>query len=98
MKKMIALFGLGIALSVSAPVFAAAQQNKMKECNAEAKSQALKGPERKAFMKQCLKKEGAVSPEVVAKNEKKKACRTEAKKNGVKGKERKAFMQTCMSS
>ena len=33
-----------------------AQQNKMKTCNADAKTKALKGDERKAFMKECLKK------------------------------------------
>lgn len=30
------------------------QQQKMKNCNADAKSKALKGDERKAFMKACL--------------------------------------------
>ena len=33
---------------------ATAQQMKMKTCNADAKAKALKGPERKAFMKECL--------------------------------------------
>lgn len=31
------------------------QQDKMKTCNADAKTKALKGEERKAFMKTCLK-------------------------------------------
>ena len=31
------------------------QQEKMKSCNAEAKTKALKGDERKAFMSSCLK-------------------------------------------
>ena len=31
------------------------QQGKMKSCNAEAKTQGLKGDERKAFMSGCLK-------------------------------------------
>ena len=35
------------------------QQQKMKDCNAEAKTKALKGDERKAFMKTCLSKSGA---------------------------------------
>jgi hypothetical protein len=35
-------------------VAATAQQNKMKTCNAEAKTKALKGDERKAFMSECL--------------------------------------------
>ena len=37
----------------SAPV---KQQDKMKSCNADAKTKALKGDERKAFMKEGLKK------------------------------------------
>lgn len=32
------------------------QQEKMKTCNAEAKTKGLKGAERKAFMSDCLKK------------------------------------------
>ena len=32
-----------------------AQQEKMKSCNADAKTKALKGPERKTFMSECLK-------------------------------------------
>lgn len=31
-----------------------AQQQKMTSCNAEAKTKALQGDERKAFMKECL--------------------------------------------
>ena len=38
-----------------APAPAATQQNKMKTCNADAKTKALKGAERKAFMSSCLK-------------------------------------------
>ena len=30
------------------------QRNKMKTCNADAKTKDLHGPDRKAFMKQCL--------------------------------------------
>lgn len=41
------------AASTAAPV---KQQDKMKSCNADAKAKALKGDERKAFMKECLKK------------------------------------------
>jgi len=35
------------------------QQQKMRDCNAEAKEQALKGDERKVFMKECLRNDGA---------------------------------------
>lgn len=57
MNKMIALACLGFAFVVSAPAFAGAQQEKMKGCNNEAKESGLKGDERKAFMKKCLKKD-----------------------------------------
>ncbi|HWU67981.1 MAG TPA: PsiF family protein [Stenotrophobium sp.] len=42
------------------------QQQKMKDCNAEAKGKALKGADRKAFMKTCLKKDGAAAAESAA--------------------------------
>ena len=54
MKKLIALVVMGLAFSVSAPVIAGDQQNKMKKCNVDAKG--MKGDERKAFMKTCLSK------------------------------------------
>ena len=38
-----------------APKAKPSQQSKMKACNADAKTQHLKGAERKAFMSQCLK-------------------------------------------
>ena len=34
--------------------FAGAQQERMKTCNKDAKTKALKGDDRKAFMKSCL--------------------------------------------
>ena len=37
------------------------QQQKMKDCNANAKSQSLKGDARKAFMKTCLSKGGSAA-------------------------------------
>ena len=53
MKKLIVLIALA---GFCAPVLAAtAQQEKMKTCNAEAKTKALKGDERNKFMSTCLK-------------------------------------------
>jgi hypothetical protein len=56
----------GGAAAASAPAAAApsakqAQQGKMTTCNADAKSKALKGAERKAFMSTCLKGNAAAS-------------------------------------
>lgn len=81
-----------------------AQQLRMKNCNAEAKAQSLKGDERRGFMSTCLKggstelaaradKSAAPSPAQV----KRKACSTEAKDKGLKGEERKTFVRECVS-
>ncbi|MBU6435991.1 MAG: phosphate starvation-inducible protein PsiF [Betaproteobacteria bacterium] len=95
MKKLTTILGLALALGVAAPAFAAAQQDKMKTCNVEAKGK--KGDERKAFMKECLSKDGAPAAKSAkaTQQEKMKTCNTEAK--GKKGDERKAFMKECLS-
>jgi len=100
MKKLIALVSLGIALAVSAPAFAGAQQDKMKACNADAKEQALKGEERKAFMKDCLKKDAALDTAAVpaSQQNKMKSCSAEAKNKALKGQEHKDFMKSCLSA
>lgn len=53
MKKFVLFLGLAL---IGTPAFAqnAAQQDKMKACNADAAKQGLKGDPRKAFMKECL--------------------------------------------
>lgn len=97
MKKLIALVSLGIALSVSTSAFAGAQQNKMKTCNADAKQQALKGAERKTFMKGCLKNDAPIETKLSQQN-KMKSCNADAKTKALKGQERKDFMKSCLSS
>ncbi|OGT41024.1 MAG: PsiF repeat-containing protein [Gallionellales bacterium RIFOXYD2_FULL_52_7] len=112
MKKLIALACLGLAVSVSVPVFAGAQQDKMRGCNKEAKADGLKGDERKAFMKKCLSKDyilkgdaaatvkpeaSAAAPVAAAKQQDKmKACNADAKARELKGDERKTFMKACL--
>lgn len=67
MKLCFAAVLTSVTLLVAAPAYAEdaatkkepsakqlAQREKMKGCNAEAKSQGLKGDERKTFMKSCL--------------------------------------------
>jgi invasion protein IalB len=70
MHKFISAAAIALALSlVHAPASAAtastdakpseartAQQGRMKTCSVDAKQKELKGPERKAFMSECLKK------------------------------------------
>lgn len=93
---------LAAILAIPSLSFAAAQQNKMKTCNAEADAKGLsgegKGDDRKAFMKTCLsakpgKREGGISQQ-----NKMKSCNVEATAKSLTGEDRKAFMKTCLSS
>jgi hypothetical protein len=72
------------------------QQEKMKQCNAQAGDK--KGDERKTFMQSCLS--AGSSGTAAAHNsqqEKMKTCNAAAGKKQLKGDERKTFMQTCLS-
>ena len=105
MKKLISFVCLG--LMFAAPAFAGPQQEKMKFCNKDAKEKALKGDERKAFMKDCLSKkadapadnkkaEAAPVDKKAAQQEKMKSCNKDAKEKALKGDERKKFMSDCL--
>ncbi|MBI3901341.1 MAG: PsiF repeat-containing protein [Nitrosomonadales bacterium] len=102
MKKLIALVCLGVAFAAAAPAFAGAQQEKMKTCNKDATDKALKGGERKAFMKDCLSKKAeapaaaAPADKKATQQEKMKNCNKDAKEKALKGDERKKFMSTCL--
>ncbi len=103
MKAMIAIVTLVFATSFS---FAAdaekkvpspaqqAQQDKMKACNAEAGTKALKGDERKKFMSDCLSAKAAAPTQQV----KMKSCNAEAGSKALKGDERKKFMSDCLKA
>ena len=74
---------------------ATAQQNKMTSCNADASAKTLKGDERKAFMRACLKAKPAGA---ATQQEKMKTCNATAGTQALKGDARKAFMSTCLKS
>ncbi len=95
---ILAAAAVSLAALLVAPAHATPQQEKMKTCNAEAKTKELKGDERKAFMKSCLSNK-PVAPEPTAKTkqqEKMKTCNAEAK--GKSGDERKKFMKECLAA
>lgn len=109
MRRSTWLVGISAALAVVAGQAALAQathentqQEKMTSCNADAKAKALKGADRKAFMKTCLSDKGAAAAAPEAKGnsqqEKMKTCNVDAKTKGLKGADRKAFMKTCLSA
>ena len=83
-------------LAVSSAAFAGAQQDKMKSCNADAKTKALKGEERKAFMKDCLSASKPEEKKATTQQEKMKSCNAEAKTKALKGDDRKKFMSGCL--
>ena len=102
------LVGLLLALPIAATSAHAAtdgksaQNNKMKTCSADFKTTGKDKSERKAFMSECLKKDGspdktAVSDKKKAQQEKMKSCNADAKTGGKKGDDRKAFMKECLS-
>lgn len=83
---------LVLGMLIAGQGFAAtAQQEKMKTCNADATTKALKGDERKAFMSTCLKKDAPQTQQ-----DKMKTCNADAGAKALKGDERKAFMSDCL--
>jgi hypothetical protein len=81
-----------VSLSVQAEN---AQQDKMKSCNTEAKTQNLAGDARKSFMKTCLSNQPA-APKLNSQQEKMKQCNADAKAKNLSGAERKNFMSSCL--
>src|SRR5262249_48475717 len=101
-RRMKTLLGAIVAVTVlaatSSMAFAAdekknTQQERMKACNTEAGDK--KGDERKAFMSQCLKGEGAAP---MTQQEKMKKCNADATAKSLKGDERKTFMSDCLKA
>jgi hypothetical protein len=101
---------LALALMLAGPALAqdkqeqpskkqAAQQQRMKSCNAQASKKDLKGDERQAFMSECLKAgsaKGTGKGQLTAQQQKMRTCNAEAAKKKLKGDERKAFMSECL--
>jgi psiF repeat len=85
-------------LSISAHA-ATSQQNRMTTCNADAKTNALAGDARKAFMKSCLSGEtAAAAAPASTQQEKMKTCNADAGKQALKGDARKQFMSGCLKA
>jgi hypothetical protein len=74
------------------------QQEKMKECNADAKSKGLSGADRKSFMSSCLSSKGVSQEDINKQQQKMKTCNADAKTKGLTGDDRKSFMKSCLSS
>ena len=96
MKKMIALAIIGAFAVVGNPAFAAdpaapnAQQNKMKECQAQAGEKKLEGKDRQSYVNICLKAKPAKPESKMSMCNKKTA--------GLKGDERSKAQSECMKA
>ena len=87
-----------LATAFQPALSATAQQEKMKTCNADASTKALKGEDRKAFMKPCLSAAGSAADkkELTPQQQKMSTCSKDAASKKLKGDERKQFMSTCL--
>lgn len=97
-----ALLGLSVACSPSFAQSAAqtAQQQRMKDCNATAKTRSLSGDGRKQFMSACLagkadSTQSAAAP--ATQQDRMRSCNAEAGTKKLAGDERRSFMSTCLS-
>ena len=94
-----AVFALGFAqVPVAQATTDNSQQDKMKACNAEAKTKAPTGDARKAFMSNCLSAHPTpdATTKVNSQREKMKTCNAEAKIKAPTGDARKQFMSDCL--
>ncbi|GAB7128410.1 PsiF family protein [Silvimonas sp. JCM 19000] len=85
------------AVLCSTQVMAAnSQQDKMKTCNADAKTKNLSGDARKSFMSTCLKADSAAASAPATQQDKMKVCNQNASAQALKGDARKTFMSDCL--
>ncbi|HEY4367767.1 MAG TPA: PsiF family protein [Steroidobacteraceae bacterium] len=73
------------------------QQERMKQCNASAKSSNLSGDARKDYMSKCLSGD-APSTSANSQQQKMKTCNADATKQQLKGDDRKKFMSGCLKT
>lgn len=92
----LALACVGIATQTPA---ANQQQERMKTCSAQAKSQSLSGAERQDYMKRCLRGEHVASAQGLNSQQRKmRNCSAEAKSKRLTGLDRNAFVRECLKS
>jgi hypothetical protein len=96
MKNLVLGSLLALSLLTPGPAGAAnSQQQKMKDCNAQATAKQLTGTERKSFMAQCLK--AGSGTQLTAQQQKMKDCNAQATQQHMSGNDRKTFMSQCLS-
>ncbi|GHD96488.1 phosphate starvation-inducible protein PsiF [Pseudocitrobacter faecalis] len=73
------------------------QQQRMRDCNAQATAKTIKGDERKTYMSACLKGQDAAKEKgVTPQQQKMRECNAKATEQTLKGDDRKKFMSACL--
>ena len=99
MRKLVLVLALA---ALSMPVLAAnSQQEKMKQCSADAKAKGLKGEEYTKFKSECLKAKpdsaaATTDKKLTPQQEKMKQCSADAKAKGLKGADYTKFRNDCL--
>ena len=95
-RVLLVAIAMALPTMPGAAFAATAQQNKMTTCNADAKTKALSGDARKAFMKECLSASAPEAKPMGSQQQKMVDCNAQAKTKALKGDERKNFMSGCL--
>ena len=94
MKRMLTALSLLALLAGSAGALTS-QQQKMKDCNAEATQKSLSGDARKNFLSSCLKADSGHA-QLNSQQQKMKDCNASATSQGLKGNAREDYMSSCL--
>jgi hypothetical protein len=96
---------IALAFAFAAPLYVAPavaqdkmtpQQQRMKDCNADAGKQKLSGDARKQYMSACLAGEKPSGAATTSQQDKMKTCNAQASKQQLKGDARQNFMSSCL--
>ena len=72
------------------------QQQRMKDCNAQANQQKLLGDARQDYLSSCLRSHGDGPRQLSAQQEKMRSCNRVAGERELRGGERRDFMSQCL--
>ena len=86
------------AFSTSAADNLTAQQQQLKQCNAQANRNALLGEARQDFMAKCMRSHGDAPPRFTAQHSRMAGCNRQATDAGVGDAQRQDFINECLKA
>ena len=94
MRKVLTALSL-IALLAAPAGALTSQQQKMKDCNAQATQKSLSGDQRKDFLSSCLKADSGHT-QLTSQQQKMKDCNASATTQGLKGSAHQDYVTSCL--